>query len=342
MAGRMGRPARGRPTRITAVLTERCHLRCSFCSLWDQPDSGARVEEWIQLFEANPFLEWVNLTGGEIFAKQRLSGLLEAMVRALPGLNLLDFPTAGQQPERVVRVVEQLLKTRIPHLVVTVSIDGPQPLHDELRGVPGAFEKALDTYRQLHAIRNRRFRVVVGCTLTDQARSQADGLHQALTERVPGFNPDDIHFNLAHHSSHYYKNTSFDALPDDQAVQVLEQRRFFRAGPVGWAEWVYARTARQSLQEGFPTVGCQAAEQTVFVAPDLTVYPCSIWDQPLGNLREFQYQLEALLTHLPAVEARQSIQRKECPGCFTPCEALPAMLSRPIKATWLAMRNGHS
>src|SRR5262249_47422653 len=86
-------PRRGGPLKITAVLTERCHLRCDFCRLWEAPDPGVPTATWIEFFRANPFLRWVNLTGGELFAKERLDELLDGIVAALPRLELLDFPT---------------------------------------------------------------------------------------------------------------------------------------------------------------------------------------------------------------------------------------------------------
>ena len=68
-------PAReGRPDRVTAILTESCHLRCDFCRLWEQPDSGASVDDWLRFFQENSFLKWVNLSGGEIFQRPVKSG----------------------------------------------------------------------------------------------------------------------------------------------------------------------------------------------------------------------------------------------------------------------------
>ena len=56
-ATRLLRPeASGRPPRVTAILTERCHLKCSFCQLWQAPESGVSTDDWIRFFAANPFL----------------------------------------------------------------------------------------------------------------------------------------------------------------------------------------------------------------------------------------------------------------------------------------------
>lgn len=332
----MRRPAPGRPVKLTAVLTERCHLRCEFCRLWEQPAAGAPTREWIAFFGANPFLRWVNLTGGELFAKEQLGELLDGVVAALPRLELLDFPTAGQRPDEVEAAVQRLLAGRLPQLAVTVSLDGGPELHDRLRGVPGAFERALDCFARLRRRRSARFTVVAGCTLTADAEEQARGLAAELARRLPDFAPHELHFNLAHHSTHYYRNARFEGLPDASALRVLERWPKPR-GLLGRVERAYARLAPRALREGHPPMGCEALRRTVFVGPDLDVHPCTIWERPLGNLRDHGLSLAALLTQADARAARATIEQRACPGCFTPCEAVPAFAAHPLR-TALARR----
>lgn len=323
-------PRRGRPVKVTAVLTERCHLRCDFCRLWEAPRAGASTSDWLAFFRTNRFLRWVNLTGGELFAKERLDELLDGIVAALPDLALLDFPTAGQTPDAVEACVRHLLSTRLPRLAVSVSLDGGPALHDELRGVAGAFERAFETFARLRALRSSRFTLVAGCTLTDRAEEQERTLTAELARRLADFSPSELHWNLAHQSTHYYRNPGFTGRPGAAALEVL-QRAARPGGALGWIESHYARLAPRALAEGFPPVGCEALVRTLFIAPDLTVFPCTIWDRPLGNLADFGLSLERLLARAEVEEARAEIVARRCPGCFSPCEAVPAMLAHPIR-----------
>ncbi len=331
-AALVARPRAGRPVKVTAILTERCHLRCQFCRLWESPAAGAPIDDWLAFFRANSFLRWVNLSGGELFAigEARLDDLLRGIVTALPRLELLDFPTAGQRPDEVESAARALLSTRLPRLAVTVSLDGGEAIHDRLRGVQGAFERALDCFTRLRRLRSSRLVVVAGCTLTDLAREQAESLASELARRLPDFDRRELHFNLAHHSSHYYRNEAFAGLPGEAALRVLERSERPR-GALGWIERQYARLARRALTEGFPPTGCEALVRTVFVGPDLTVHPCTIWSRPLGNLRDFGFSLERLLDRPDVATARAAIEARQCPGCFSPCEAMPAMVAHPLR-----------
>lgn len=336
------RPRAGQPMKVTAVLTERCHLRCDFCRLWEKPDAGVSTETWLAFFRANPFLRWVNLTGGELFAKERLDALLGGIVAALPRLALLDFPTAGQRPDEVEAAVRSLLATRLPRLAVTVSLDGGPALHDRLRGVDGAFERAFETFARLRRLRSERgargrFMLVAGCTLTDQAQEQEQTLRSELGRRLPDFAATELHFNLAHHSSHYYRNAAFGGTAGAAALAVLARARPPR-GALGFIERHYARLAPRALAEGHPPIGCDALARTVFVGADLTVFPCTIWGQPLGNLADCELSLETLLRRAAATTARATIERRACPGCFSPCEAVPAMVAHPFRTAFTSAR----
>lgn len=325
------------PLRATVILTERCHLRCTFCRLWEEPRSGVSAEEWLRFFAANPSLRWVNLSGGEVLAQEGIEELLRELPHQLPRLALLDFPTAGQTPSRTERVVREVLRNARFEFVVTVSVDGDEAYHDRERGIAGSFERAIETYVRLREVRSSGFAVRLGCTLTRAADQQVEGLRRELAARIPDFGPHELHFNLAHHSSHYYRNPDFAGLPEGDALAVLEAQRF-RPDPIGWVEWIYARLARRSLAERHPAVGCESLRHTVFVGPDLTVYPCSIWDRPLGNAREHGYRLAPLTTSAASRTVREEIRQRACPGCFTPCEALPAILSHPLRSTLRALR----
>ena len=328
---------RFRPFKITAVLTERCHLRCEFCNLWKEPDDGARTDEWIEFFRRNRGFRWIDLTGGEIFARPKLDRILESLLDFQPRLALLAFPTAGQIPAKIEGTVQKLIASRLSRLGVTVSIDGGPALHDRIRGVEGAFERAIDTYSRLRVLRSKRFSVQVGCTLTEEAPEQYESLRDALKQRFADFDDRELHFNLAHTSGHYYHNEDYDSLPGDPALDIVETTKR-RQGLSAWIEWIYGSLARRGLAENFPPMGCEAIRKTLFIRPDLSVYPCSIWDRSLGNLRDHDLDLSQLLRTAAVAEAREVVDARACPGCFTPCEAVPAILSHPLTASVLAYR----
>ena len=60
--------------------------------------------------------------------------------------------------------------------------------------------------------------------------------------------------------------------------------------------------------------------------PTGNVHPCSMWDRPLGNIRDHDYDLGKIWNAPASLEAVREIREKRCPHCWTPCEAYQSLL----------------
>jgi len=327
------------PFKLTFIATYHCQLRCNMCSIWQRrPEGELTLDEVGRFFRTNPHFTWVNVSGGEIFLRPDAAEVLESIVQACPDLYLLDFPTHGQQTGRVVDAVERLLATRLPRLLITVSVDGPAALHDRIRGVDGAWDKAMETFERLRALRRRGYRPFLGMTLQSENVDAFDATFEAAARRVPGLRPRDLHVNLAHVSGHYYENNGLDPLDPRRAEKALDRirrRRGLGVHPVAVLERRYQRLAKRFLRTGRTPLPCHATSSSIFLDSTGNVYPCSIYDRRLGNLRDHDLDLRALLETARVARLRKEIRRGQCPQCWTPCEAYPTILAnlwpRPLE-----------
>jgi MoaA/NifB/PqqE/SkfB family radical SAM enzyme len=317
------------PFKLTWILTEQCSLRCRSCHLWVKPDLGPSLDVIRRVLRANRHLTWLNLSGGDLVEREDAPPILEAAARECPDLALLDFPTAGQDRRRTLAALEPALDSDIPRIYVTVSIDGPDEVHDRVRGLRGAAARARETYRALRAIRRPGFRVVAGMTLSrHNLPAEPPGrLDELLPRDIP---IDDLHLNLAHQSDHYYRNTADVTPPTATALALideLDRRRSRRFSPLSLMERRYWRSARRYLVDGRLDRDCGALRASVYVAADLTVQPCTIFDHPLGNLADIGYALRRLPELPAATQALGLVDARACPGCWSPCEAFPSLLA---------------
>jgi MoaA/NifB/PqqE/SkfB family radical SAM enzyme len=328
------------PYRLTFAVTNRCQARCTMCNIWQKPvDDELTVAEIDRLFtKANRF-SWINLTGGELFQRPDIFNILLTVVRRSRDLYLLNFPTNGIQTSTIIEAVDMVLReTRLPRLIVSVSIDGPASLHDTIRGVPGCWEQAVTTFRQLRERRSSRFSVFLGHTIQTANLGQFDSTFAACAAVLPGLSVDDFHLNLAHSSGHYYDNADRDSLPPPllalaQLDEMSKQRSLRLLDPVSFIERRYHRHIKQYLTEGRVSLVCQAACASCFIDHSGTVYPCSVYNTPLGTLRECDMDLYRIWNSSGRVQIRDSIRNNACPGCWTPCEAYQTLLAnlRPGK-----------
>jgi MoaA/NifB/PqqE/SkfB family radical SAM enzyme len=321
------------PWKLTWILTERCNLRCAACGVWRAPRPELSLDEVRSFLERSNDFSWVDLSGGEIFLRDELVEVFAAVLVRCRRLALLHFPTNGLLTSRIVEVTQEVLAMRPPRLVVTVSVDGPPQLHDELRGAAGSFERALETYARLRELRGCA--VALGMTLSWCNVGRLDETFAAVRHALPDVTWRDLHVNVAQRSAHYYKNPELPAAPAERLLadlRAVRARRGVPRSPLDLVERRFLALAERFVATGRSPIACRALRATCFVAADGTVFPCVGWDRPVGALRDNGYDLASIWSSPAAQAARGAIAAGGCPGCWTACEAFPALAGSP---SWL-------
>jgi MoaA/NifB/PqqE/SkfB family radical SAM enzyme len=329
------------PYKLTYCVTRRCDSRCTFCSIWKQKsEDELALDEIRQFAEATPSLSWVDFTGGEPTLRPDFVEIIAAFLEHCPGLIFVHFPTNGLRTDHVTHVCSKVVALRPPRFVVSVSLDGPPELNDLLRGVEGGFARAAQTYARLRSMKG--VDAYVGMTLHAQNVDVVEETVAAIRKTVPDFGYGDLHVNLAHVSPHYYGNADGgDTQPDTSggeiasALRDIMKKRGWRASPFKMVERRFQKLALRYLATGKCPRDCAALMASCFLGEEGTVYPCSIWDKPLGNIRDTEYSLQPLVKSDEAARLRKVLLAKRCPNCWTPCEAYPTLAANLLSgASW--------
>lgn len=329
LAGSVRRPAA--PWKLTLAVTYLCNHSCRHCGIWHRTPKGElNLDELRRLFVQNPQIRWLDLTGGEPTTRNDFPDIVRAATELLPRLVLLHFPTNGALPDRAVAAAEAALEARPPSLILTVSLDGPPSLHDEVRGSARAWERAMETFSRLRALDG--VTPVLGMTLTAENAGSAEACFEAARAGLHGrLDASEMHFNLAHRSAHYYDNADME-LPDRDAVGAELARFTDRLGPslhpTALLERAFHELVPDYLASGDSPVLCGALAASAFVDPHGVVYPCITEDRPLASLRELDFSLAAVFD--ATVGARADVVAGRCAGCWAPCEAFPSLMSSPV------------
>ncbi len=334
------------PYKLTLALTWRCNSRCRLCRIWErEPEEGGGLspEEIARLLDSSPNLSWLDLTGGEPTCREDLAEVLGLVARRLPRLALLHMPTNGLLPERAEAAVRAALSAGARRFYVSVSIDGPPETNDRLRGVPGAFERSVETLSRLRSLAagptGRGLKIFAGMTVSGENFEEVEELEGILPERLPGFGPGDLHLNLVHYSSHYYCNEHLRRPFTVRERRAIEDLLKTRHGgglarslhPAALLETGYRAFLPRYLSGETHPLPCQALSASAFVDPSGNVYPCIGYDRPVGNVREAGENLEGLWSGQEAHAARADLASGQCPGCWTPCEAYQSLLGSLLK-----------
>lgn len=320
------------PTRLVMDITRRCNLRCNMCSTWKaEATHEITPAEVGNVLSQMPRLRWLDVTGGEPMLRRDVMDLFGAVLEATPALSVLHFQTNGWFQERAIEVVE-MITSRRPELdlIITVSLDGPPQTHDAVRGREGSFDRALATFKALRA--RRDCETYIGTTVTPFNAHQVEALGHLLRGSITGFRDGEWHWNWLQVSAHFFGNADLAALPKLQTRDLVRhhlRRRGLPRSLVEIMELVFL-TNLEFYRRGEPTgIVCQSLRSAAFISPEGNLYPCHVYDRPVGNV--LRQPVAQLWRSQKVLEARRDIERVACGGCFTPCEAYPALAGSPLK-----------
>lgn len=321
-----------KPYKITFSITERCNSRCKHCSIWKKEPTNELTRDEIGKILRSVKAPWVNLTGGEITLRDDLKEIGD-LIKENNG-KIVNFATNSSLPDKIVENVKYFINL-FEKIVVTVSLDGPKELHDEIRGVKGSWDNAMEVYSKLRKLdrENSNFKTYFGFTLFDENAGKLQETVMQANEEIGNVSEENFHLNIYHTSEHYYSNMGCrtsriqEILSD---VKKLRQNKG-RKGLTSLIERSYLKYISSYLETGSCPLPCQALSASCFINPQGDVYPCAIWNRKLGNLRNVNYDLKKIWNSERTRETREKIKNKKCPGCWTPCEAYQSILGNLLR-----------
>lgn len=319
------------PYKLTFAVSYKCNSKCQICQIWKKgPEKELSIEEIKKFFQKNNFFNWVDLTGGEVFLHSNIYEICKEIINNCNNLYLLHIPTNGLLPERIEKEVEKILKLKPSKFIISISMDGPSNTHDKLRGIKGNWLKAVDTYSRLKKIKNRNFEVYFGMTLSGHNYKLIEKTYKSLKKVIPSLKRNDLHFNIAHHSSFYYSNPKVNlGLEKNINVELQEFniKKVKKFSGVSFLESRYQKLIPKYLKTEKTPLPCSALNSSLFIDPHGYVYPCLIWNKKIANLKDYDFDLGKLLKNSNISEIRKLIRLNKCISCWTPCEAYQTILA---------------
>jgi len=319
------------PFKLTFCITYWCNYKCQTCNIWQmKPRDELRLDEIREFMRRSRDFLWVDLTGGEVTLRKDFVEVAHAVIDSCPNLLLLHFPTNGYLSDKIVENTRAIMARRPEKLIITVSTDGDEATNDEIRGIEGGWQRQIETFRRLREIPG--VEVVLGMTLSAKNVDHFPEAFAAAEKAIPGLTHRDFHVNIVHESPHYLGNVNLELrrhVPPTKMLAAVKQVARLRGvplGPVGYLERAYLSQVERYLMTGRTPMRCHALSASCFVDSWGNVFPCTIYDRKLGNLREVDYDLRRIWSAPTAVTTQREIWNYDCPQCWTPCEAYQSIM----------------
>jgi MoaA/NifB/PqqE/SkfB family radical SAM enzyme len=306
---------------INFFTTYQCNSRCVNCHIWKNQEGGHGKTEMgkaeLDRLAADPLFSTCGgfgLAGGEPVISGFFWRLLDFLpverhititTNALNHRRLADFLSAAQSRNRC---------------LIQVSLDGIGPVNDSIRGVNGAYEKALALLNRLRELNVPR---LISFTINRLNFNQLTDVYDLASSLGARFSA-----RMAHCGGAYENKDSrelFDFKPDeltalDRALNAVIQTEMGKPGhrPASLVFLSKITDYYRGIQKDIP---CRAMASGLVIDLYGDVFPnCPLMMQSLGNLHT--QSLSDIWAGEKAQKARDRIRKFACGGCWNDCQVV--------------------
>ncbi len=325
-----------RPYKLNFSISYWCQSRCLTCDIWRiKPSNELKLDEIQEFAAKNNYFKWIEITGGEPFMRSDMVEVVRAFADNSSSLYLLTIPTNSLcNHEMVQSKLVEILKMRIPKVVLTLSLDGYKELHDRIRGVPGNYDRVMDMARRLAELkkRYRSLDFVFGYTMSRFNQGQLEATIRQVAMELPWVTHEDFHINVAQISDVYYANGGLEIGADretmhSEIVRFIRMRKR-RLDAMHLIEMAFLKKLAEYVKAGKQPLRSRSLDASLFLDSYGNVYPSIMWNKRIGNIKDVHYDLMGLWHTDEADEVRRIIREGKEPNAWTSCEAYQTLTGR--------------
>jgi len=311
------------PIQLTFFLTKRCNSRCSFCFYRANVDVREEKGAELSLGEIEKVsgsmgkLLWLAFSGGEIFLRDDIVEITKVFYeRNKPAIIL--FPTNGLLTDVIREKIENVLKHCVNStIVVKLSLDGPERIHDVIRGRKGSFRTTMQTYEALGPLIDKYANFELGintvyCSANQDHMDEViefvgrlDRIKTHTVSLVRGKGLEEIDIEK-------YRETT-DKLAENLRRKISSMYRFRGARLKAAQDILQRRLIYDTETLKKKLVDCYAGRLNLVLTETGDLYPCESFSMRMGNVRESEYNIKEMMR---SGQVRTVLSTIRETGCF--------------------------
>lgn len=323
------------PLVVRLRITNRCNLSCHYCyvgsSLNQKNDQLLKLDEWQRIINQLPFYTLIDITGGEPLLTPHFSEILSLMLKRKLKVSLITNGTVRKEG-----IIPLMVSKKLMHLMV--SLDGPQKIHDQVRG-EGSFNKAMDFIDEVlftkKELKSKYPKIVAKLTVTP---ANANSLIELCEGLIANKRVDGITLNLL------FENEARNGFADGQSMEdekfrggnkiifnseereLMIQAIFSLKREFGHFINIRPDISLNELPNYFTNPNqvlprnCHKHQSIVTIYQDGVITPCDL-GLAITNIRDLQFSLKTLRGNNKMLGFRSFMRQKSlqgnlaCAGC---------------------------
>ncbi|MEX2755990.1 MAG: glycosyltransferase [Candidatus Sigynarchaeota archaeon] len=345
------------PSHIVFFITAKCNGRCRHCFYWQEISNAgeARVEhdQEITLDEIRiaskkmGHVEMLTITGGEPTLRDDLPEIIKVFYQNNRTRHV-TIHTNGFLVKKLCRMLADIARA-CPRLEINVSlsIDGLKKVHDEIRGVNGAFDNAIQSLESIEKLKRKYPNINITINTVFNRLNQ-DNVVSLIDYLYTRHEIDGYYIALVRGTTRDSDIKDIDIEKYKLAVKHLERwktrqgayRNYALAGFRNAIDDLAPWDVIKSVLDGRIAYPCKAGQTVIVISERGEVYPCEMLGLSFGNLRDFDLNVSNVLTSSRARKILMAIKGASC-SCTWECaimnnlifnwRAFPRILVRWLK-----------
>lgn len=330
------------PIHLTFFLTRRCNAKCRHCfyihdrNLSNEDNNELSLDEIKKISASMGRLLWLAFSGGEIFLRDDIVEIAKIFYgNNKPAIML--FPTNGLLTDKISRRIEEVLREcRKSIITVKLSLDGPERLHDSMRGVKGSFKKTMRTYDALGRLIKKYPNFELGINTVFSYENQdcmdelidfVNGLENIKTHTVSLIRGDVPDEGLKGVDINKYLET-IQKIESNLKNKESSIYRFRGARIKAAQDIIQRRLIHETILQKKQLIPCYAGRLNLVITETGDIFPCESFSMKLGNIRESDYDIGKILKSGDAQGVLSAIKKKGC-FCTHECYMMTNILFNP-------------
>lgn len=321
-------------------VTSRCNARCKMCFYWKEIDEAGRRKE-LSLLEVESiaknfkYLAYLSIGGGEPALREDLDKIVHCFYK-YSGTRFATFSTNGLLPERTEEKVLSILQ-KCPDLglKVYVSIDHIRDKHDDIRGVKGAFEKAIETISRLKKIKKKYSNNLSVCVETVLSGYNKDSIFGIIDYIREGISPDIQSICLARGDTREKGAKSVSVKEYKEAIDYLKNHSERKKGLMRALLRLMREIIFKTLTLDKMVLPCLSGKKMLTLTEEGFIAPCEMLkqifperDSVMGSLKANNYDINAIYKSRKYKEILNFIKESRC-YCSFECAILCNIVFNP-------------
>jgi len=231
-----------------------------------------------------PSLREINVTGGEPFLREDIDEVIKYIKKACMNPRII-ISSNGYMPEKIESKMKKII-SMYKNVGLRISLDGPKSIHNKIRGVNNAYQRAIESIIRVKKLGLRD----IGIAMTVSNLNVGNIYEVFKISRklgvqftVSAASSSDIFFGRIDDQIKYFNFKEFE-----NQIKLISKERLSSLNIKEWARAWYENLLKNYIKSAKRPFTCDAGDGFFYMDSQGNIHACHIIQSFIGNIGHYE------------------------------------------------------